>query len=118
MVVDQQPIAGYVEDDQMVALMASEDGTRGLRCSDNISPALYALDVFIPLVDLRQESKCEIGRANDATLYEGFTIGDSRIDEVALGRFFKALYALSGWLLISLAILTFSGVLQRQGSEG
>jgi hypothetical protein len=120
MVIDQQPMAGYVRGDQMGAQFAT-GGTfaTGVWCNASIDPALYALDVFIPLVDLRQESKCEIDSANDGHhLFEGFTIhGTTVLSEVTIDRYLKALYALSGWLLISLSILTFSGVLQRKDAD-
>jgi quinol-cytochrome oxidoreductase complex cytochrome b subunit len=62
--------------------------------------------VFIPLVDLRQETRCEINVAK----------GSDRLlpGEVEVYRYFKALYAFGGWLIISLAIVTFTGVLQNR----
>ncbi|MDX2233853.1 MAG: hypothetical protein NW200_05090 [Hyphomonadaceae bacterium] len=67
-----------------------------LPCASEIQPFLYATDVFIPLVDLRQESQCR-------------PRGDAVGWNVA-----KALYALLGWIVTSLTILTVSGVLRRR----
>jgi hypothetical protein len=109
MIVDQQPIAGSVHGGNQIGAVEAPDAVYdNVPCKKAIQPVLYALDVFIPLVDLRQESKCEIGVARGA---------ESRLlpGEVQSYRLFKALYALAGWLIISLAILTFSGVLQRRG---
>jgi hypothetical protein len=111
MVVDQQPIAGAVFDGSRIGAARATDAVYdNVPCADSIEPALYALDVFIPLVDLRQESKCEVGMASGAEteLLPG---------ELQFYRLFKALYAVAGWLIVSLAILTFSGVLQRRREE-
>ncbi|MDM0112633.1 hypothetical protein QTI66_10775 [Variovorax sp. J22R133] len=64
-------------------------------CGDQIDPLIYALDVMVPLLDLRQESKCSV-----RSRYVGWAWG-------------KAIYAAFGALLTSLAILTVSGVLRR-----
>lgn len=38
-----------------------------LVCGDTISPLLYAMDVFIPLLDLRQEFRCTIDKIDLAS---------------------------------------------------
>jgi len=60
---------------------------------------LYAADVFLPLIDLRQETKC-----NPGAEHVGWQIA-------------KALYEFLGWIITSLTILTATGVL-RSRSEG
>jgi hypothetical protein len=72
-------------------------------CNLNVSSLVYALDVFIPLIDLDQERRCSIrdalpGEAQDR--YFGW-------------RLVKALYELLGWIITSLVILTITGVLRR-----
>jgi hypothetical protein len=62
---------------------------------DNIQPWIFALDVFLPLVDLHQESQCAIPADRPGW------------------RWAKALYALLGWIISSLTILTVTGVLRR-----
>lgn len=62
---------------------------------DDIDKALYAFDVFIPLLDIRQECAFTIARENDWL------------------RAARAAYAVLGWIIVSLTILTFSGVLRR-----
>jgi hypothetical protein len=86
-------------------------------CHNSIDPALYALDVFIPLVDLRQEAKCEMDWAIDAPAKNNSVANSTADLEIELYRYAKTVYALSGWMLISLAILTFSGVLERRNAE-
>ncbi len=60
-----------------------------------IDRAVYAADVFVPLIEFRQEC--------------AFVI-----DERAwFLRLLKTLYAALGWLVVSLTLLTFSGILRR-----
>ena len=130
-------------------LMAVEGRTVQAPCGREINNALYALDVFIPLVDLRQDSECEIppdpipldvlmraaGTVDPTIAVETYEwvralggpdelIFDRQIPPLAIGpvtlatnetdfwRVSRALYALSGWVLLSLSILTFSGILR------
>jgi hypothetical protein len=67
-------------------------------CGDEIDSLIYALDVFLPLVDLRQEARC--APSSDAW--------------AAPWVWAKALYALLGWIVTSLAILTVSGIMKRR----
>jgi hypothetical protein len=57
--------------------------------------AIYAFDVFVPLIDVREE--CAFVIDEDAWFL----------------RMAKAAYAALGWLVVSLMLLTFSGVLRR-----
>ncbi len=124
-----------------------------LPCGSEVNNALYALDVFIPLVDLRQDSECEIpadpvpetllirAAGPDAgpmmkidlpwpaslLTTDGSVSFRRQIQKTDVFGFFsiptnhpdfwrisRAIYALSGWIFISLSILTFSGILRRQ----
>lgn len=125
MVVDQQAVAGSVKGAKpgaatgakLGATIAEADTASEIPCGDAIRPSLYALDVFIPLIDLRQESKCEMGKSSTAPkLFEGFDISPGYVlfSEKEIYCYLKAIYALSGWLIISLSILTLSGILQRR----
>lgn len=71
---------------------------REIRCGEQIEPALYALDVFVPLLDLKQESKCTISNERGAWPW----------------RVAKSAYAILGWIVTSALILTISGVIRRQ----
>jgi hypothetical protein len=67
---------------------------RDIPCT-NISPFLYALDTMLPVVRLRMEERCEMA------------------DSAPWWRFGRAAYALIGWVIVGLAALTWTGVLQR-----
>ncbi|MFC7694279.1 hypothetical protein ACFQY5_36820 [Paeniroseomonas aquatica] len=71
-------------------------GATPIPCGDSIQPFLYAADVFIPLLDLRQEIRC------------------SPRDGAVLWHWAKALYATLGWIVTSLTILTVTGVLRER----
>jgi hypothetical protein len=64
-------------------------------CGGRINPILYALDVFIPVLDLRQQTTCSIAPKHWFL------------------RLLQALYAVLGWVLTPLTLLTFSGILKR-----
>lgn len=68
-----------------------------IACANQINPWLYAADVFIPLLDLKQEDQCGV---NDSA--NGWRVA-------------KALYATLGWIVTSLLILTITGTLRRKG---
>ncbi len=176
-----------IDDGQPAAPAAYYDRTP-VPCGGEINNALYALDVFVPLVDLHQVTECEIpserialatlaeadgqssatvnacraidvaegktefpgagemavlARANQADCavtwwrppdaaqrlgapdrirmsrsLEPVALGPLRfeIDQPNFWRTAQAVYAMSGWVLLSLTILTFTGVMRRTGA--
>ncbi|HEX8483090.1 MAG TPA: hypothetical protein VF650_14430 [Allosphingosinicella sp.] len=72
-------------------------------CDLAVSSLLYAMDVFIPVLDLDQEERCSI-REDD--------ISDGK-DNYLIWRWIKAIYEILGWIVTSLVILTVTGVLRR-----
>jgi hypothetical protein len=89
---------------------------QGRQCAGAVEPALYAIDVALPVIDLGQESRCAPGRTARAELPAGMEVSpysDWRVFEgVALWRWAHALYALLGAILTALAVITFSGALK------
>jgi hypothetical protein len=99
-------------------------------CRPVISEPLYALDVLIPIVDLGEERRCEVRRLLDPALdrqefdpaTSGWSPGTSGPGELFANiprmtienhRFWwwmKSLYAIAGWFIVSLSILTFAQV--------
>jgi hypothetical protein len=49
---------------KLVFAFGTDRMSANIRCADNINEILYAADVFIPLIDLREENKCEVGAAD------------------------------------------------------
>ena len=64
-------------------------------CGDHVQSFLYALDVFIPVLDLRQQDACSIAPG-------------ARLWKVS-----QATYAAFGWIITSLVVLTYSGLLRK-----
>jgi hypothetical protein len=88
---------------------------QGQACNGAVEPALYAIDVALPVIDLGQESRCAPGRTARAQLPAGMALGESdwRLFEgAAMWRWAHALYAMLGAILTALAIVTFSGVMK------
>jgi hypothetical protein len=67
-------------------------------CGDQIDPLIYAVDMFIPLLDLRQESRCVVSAAPEASPWR-------------LSAFFYTLlgWGLMSWMLLDLARIATSG---------
>jgi hypothetical protein len=72
-------------------------------CNEDVTSFLYAVDTFIPLLDLDQEQRCAIRPASPHELHDGYL----------WWRVAKAAYEVVGWLVTSLLVLTVSGVLRR-----
>lgn len=90
----------------------------GVACGSRIDPLVYAADAMIPLVDLGEEKKCHIDKASGVSLQPGFRWGRwSLFGELAIARFFWAFYCMMGWIAVSLAIATWSGLFKRGGRE-
>jgi hypothetical protein len=89
---------------------------QGRACNGAVEPALYAVDVALPIIDLGQEARCAPGRTARAELPAGIEMSqtsDWRLFEgVALWRWAHAVYALLGAILTALAVITFSGVMK------
>jgi hypothetical protein len=92
-----------------------------LSCAAVVGEPLYALDVLIPLVDLGEERRCEVRRFRDAehgrravnprdlTLGQIFAAGPALpLDDYRFWWWMKALYAIAGWIIVSLSLLTFA----------
>jgi hypothetical protein len=84
-VVDQRNIPG-----------ASEE----IPCGNYVNKAVYPLDVMIPLLDLREESRCQL------SIEGGWWVFDWGL--------LKGLYAVGGWLMLTGLIVTLSGVVRRR----
>ncbi len=109
LVVDAAPVSTLAVSDEAAqaeqiptATEAVTQSTSGrfvkeIRCGDQIEPALYALDTFVPLLDLKQESKCTISSVESAWRW----------------RVAKSAYAILGWIVTSAVILAMSGIVRK-----
>jgi hypothetical protein len=88
---------------------------QGTQCNGAVEPALYAVDVALPVIDLGQESRCGPGRTARAELSQGMAVGNTEwrlFEGAALWQWAHALYAILGAILTALAVITFSGVMK------
>src|SRR5262249_7878589 len=87
----------------------------GVACNGAIEPALYAIDVALPVIDLGQESRCTPGRTPSAQLSAGAPVAGSAwrlFEGAALWKWAQAAYTVLGAILSALAVITFSGVMK------
>jgi hypothetical protein len=104
-------IAGVLTMNAQGALVRPDGGA----CNGAIEPALYAIDVALPVIDLGQERMCAPGRTARAELGKGIELEGSDwrlLEGAALWKWAHALYAILGAILSALAVLTFSGVMK------
>jgi hypothetical protein len=97
-------------------------GTQGISpinipCGDAIEPGLYAFELLTPILNLHQESRCEIQSRSDGknSLNLGSKIVPvpATLTHAAIWEYGKAVYMLAGSVVFSLALLTFSGIARR-----
>ncbi len=69
----------------------------GQRCGEEIDSLWYALDVFVPGLDLKQEDRCSI----------------TTRDEAKLWRAFGVLYEILGAIVTPIMLLSVTGMLRR-----
>ena len=85
---------------------------RASPCNLDVNSLLYAIDIFLPLIDLDQERRCTIREVARPLAGKGTGVEEQH-DDYAGWRLAKALYELLGWIITSLVILTITGVLRR-----
>ena len=111
------------------APLAGAKQSSNVGCGTAIDYGVYALDIFVPLVELDQEERCMIRPfdsshpRNDipySAIFDssyGMSAGNIVLKNPTTWRVLQTLYILFGWIIVSASLLTFSGFLQRQ-SEG
>lgn len=131
LVVDAEPVAALAGPEApgsrqapvfMGSLRATEGASliRDIPCGHLISEPLYALDILIPLLDLREESRCEVRRTAErgneppeAAQMRGLggviqAVPALTVRNNGFWAVMKVLYAIAGWFIVSLSILTFA----------
>ena len=81
---------------------------------------VYAMDMIVPFIPLRQEAKCEIKQGNTMMqIKQGNAITQKSESGPTSGwLILKAVYSVIGWIVFSLCLGTFSGLLKRPEGEG
>jgi len=133
LVIDVEPVASVVmrsASDRRVYVGTPRGGpgVHNVACGTEIDEPLYALDVLIPLIDFRQENRCEVGRAipfdadetneRKPVAYLVELLLGPILDSEGFWSAAKALYAIAGWFLVSLSILTFANANRPRGEPG
>lgn len=134
LVVDVVPSATEVFVDETGAPVAlglrnASAPLQTVSCGAAIDAGIYAIDLFIPVVELRQEQRCYIRPRDAADLnrYPADTLWGlaSRPAQTlsAIGKdpgvwlWARSIFILLGWIVISLTLLTVTGLLRRQGLD-
>ena len=90
-------------------------------CGSEFNPPVFAADLMIPLLDLHQGELCRVGKGPGAQTRQSIALPIIRqtvkMDEVRFWQVISALYEAMGWLVVSLAIATWSGIFRRGGRE-
>jgi hypothetical protein len=97
-------------------------GTNGvppisIPCGDAIDPGLYSFELLTPILNLHQESRCEIrSKPAGVPTLRAFNRDwhvPEKVTHAVFWEYGKALYMLAGSIIFSLALLTFSGIARR-----
>jgi len=112
--------AALVEKGQPVMVVPS--GTQGvpplnIACGDAIEPGLYSFELLTPILNLHQESRCEIrskpAGGNSLKFLDKEWPVPAILTHAVVWEYGEALYMLAGTIITSLALLTFSGIARR-----
>ncbi len=110
-------------------LLISASSAEARLCGKDIEPLLYATDVFIPLIDLKQESRCvlrTVSNSRPAVVDSRLASSSSRIDQWTMfvadalsedlqtWYWIRFVYTVLGWVMISLFIYTLTHKLRSQ----
>lgn len=91
-------------------------------CGQTIEPLLYSADIFIPLLDLRQEIRCmirpsqiqaNINPSNTKVKGHYWSVITEKIslkitNNVTIWHWLRSIYSILGWVMVSLFIYTLS----------
>lgn len=88
-------------------LIASDSAnTDEIDCAHDIQSVFYAIEIILPIIDLGQEKQCILRLKPDDVVNNQTTI--------TFWWAARYIYTIVGWLLVSLAIVTYSGVVRRK----
>ncbi len=92
-------IANYQVDEPVLVrhLVAGTLALPGQRCGEEIDSLWYALDVFVPGLDLKQEDRCSITTRDEAWSWRAFSV----------------IYEILGAIVTPIMLLSVTGMLRR-----
>jgi hypothetical protein len=87
-------------------------------CGDEVTPALYALDLLLPVLKLGEADKCRPERIPGVTLRRGIPVGGYLVfDELAVWRWARAIFTVVCTTAVSVSLLTWGGVFRPKGGR-
>jgi hypothetical protein len=98
MTLGPSPVKSVIGANGAIGFAQGTNSGKDPRCGNTINPLIYAADVVTPLLDLREEGKCDV-------ISDGLAGGFASV--------LKALFAVFGWVITSLVVLTCSGAIRR-----
>ncbi|GGO67815.1 hypothetical protein [Bowmanella pacifica] len=124
LIADTQPVATISQSNFDYGLLQPTPrqqkhffSSNNLLCKDLIEPYLYATDTLIPLVDLNQEDRCvvrPIGTTCDDPLHCTDAASQPLLQNPKVWHWFRTLYSLLGWIMVSLFIFTLTSTLRAE----
>jgi hypothetical protein len=104
-----------------VAPAAAPKFLHELPCADAaigpIDDVIFAVDMILPFIPLHQQSRCEISAGEVfVTMAKPSGAASETVEvprNVGLWRFARAAYTVIGWIIVSLSLITFAGVVKR-----
>lgn len=100
-------------------IVASKTDEKPIVACLQVDPLLFAADAMLPL-DLGANAGCAIGKLSGAKARKGVEMEPfprPLFGQIELYRFGYAVYQMLSWIFISLAVLTWSGLLKRGGRD-
>lgn len=111
---------GYLQERHVLITGTSTTSNPSAPCPAGVDPLLLSADLMIPIADLGQDKSCSVGPTKESRLFSGRSIRDGRwtvLSELDVYRFAFVMFQIVGWIFLSLAIATWSGLFRRGGRD-
>lgn len=141
LVVDAEYSSTVLNQDNEFSIPIDSNAESNISCGDTINSLVYAADVFFPLIDLRQDFRCHVRTSSKdddyrrAEAWKLWSFSERSKEDWSLTssiqQFWRAmilhpdtwqwlrlLYAISGWIFVSIAIITATRVLRHHSGDG
>lgn len=111
--------AGVVHLQDRHLLVAAKRDEKPVVPCESVDPLLFAADAMLP-VDLGVSANCYVGQRPGESVNAGLRVGNGSrpvLGEVETLRLLYSTYQLVSWVAVSLAVITWSGLLKRGGRD-